>query len=431
MRGRRFKGLAAFGIVNALGLTVTGCGTETAGGGDVTLKLVAEEHGQPGEASSTQKYWDEVIERFEAETEGISVEVTVVSESEAADKVSGMVEAGEAPDLAQVSSYAEYANNGELYTAAELLSIPTHANLVPSVAKAGALAHTQYALPFASTTRMFVYNKRLFGEAGLDPQRPPETWEEIRQAAEALKDAGVKHPYGLPLGPEEAEGEAMMWLLSGGGGITDSLGGYTLDLTENVDTLTWLRDELVGEGLTGPGAPGDTNRESVFEAFGAGDVGMLNGHPALLKAAKKGKIDYGTAPLPGDEAPAGVTVGEVDWMLGFKHNDRRKEVGAFLDFVYKDEQHYEFTDRYDMVPVTTSGSEKLESDRKRKDLLPFLEQLGKAEFYPLNKTTWTDVTMDVRKGIGSAVEKKAEPESVLRAIQRKAEARELAANEDE
>jgi multiple sugar transport system substrate-binding protein len=71
----------------------------------------------------------------------------------------------------------------------------------------------------------------------------------------------------------------MQWLLSGGGGYTDDIGTYTLDSTENVSTFTWLRDNLVGKGLTGPVAPASSTAPTRSPPSPNGDVGMLNGHP--------------------------------------------------------------------------------------------------------------------------------------------------------
>lgn len=426
VRGRRFKGLAAFGIVTAIGLSTVGCGTT--GAGDVTLKVVAADYGEPGTASSAQRYWDTLVERFEAENEDIRVEVTVLDWREVEEKVAGMVETGDAPDIAQVASYADYADNDQLYSAAELLPIPTHANLLPSLIRAGEVSHNQYGLPFAASTRVFFYNKELFRQAGLDPEKPPQSWKEIQQTAQALKAAGVKHPYGLPLGPEEGQGEALMWMLGAGGGITNGVGSYTLDVPENIKTFTWLRDELVAEGLTGPGAPGDLDRTDLFKAFGKGEVGMLNGHPSLVEPAEDGEIEYGTAPLPGEKRAAGVTMGVADWIMGFKKNGHREQIGAFLDYVFQDAQHYEFVDRYGLLPVTASASEKMETDQDNKAFWPFLKELNEAEFYPLDKVSWPEVSLYMRKNIGKAVEEKADPESVLRSIQRKAETVEAAAH---
>jgi len=45
----------------------------------------------------------------------------------------------------------------------------------------------QWALPFNVSNPILLYNRNAFVQAGLDPDRPPETLEELRSAAQALK----------------------------------------------------------------------------------------------------------------------------------------------------------------------------------------------------------------------------------------------------
>ncbi|MGR5063533.1 extracellular solute-binding protein [Photobacterium sp. DNB22_13_2] len=46
----------------------------------------------------------------------------------------------------------------------------------------------QYYIPWHATTQMMIYNKELFREAGLDPELPPETWDELLNAAEKINN---------------------------------------------------------------------------------------------------------------------------------------------------------------------------------------------------------------------------------------------------
>ena len=43
-----------------------------------------------------------------------------------------------------------------------------------------------YALPFNRSTPMFYYNKDMFEEVGLDPEAPPQTWDELKEYAAKL-----------------------------------------------------------------------------------------------------------------------------------------------------------------------------------------------------------------------------------------------------
>ncbi len=58
-------------MVSALGMTAVlgGCGV-TGGSADVTLKLVAADYGD-SKANSSQKYWDKLVEEYEAEHPGV------------------------------------------------------------------------------------------------------------------------------------------------------------------------------------------------------------------------------------------------------------------------------------------------------------------------------------------------------------------------
>ncbi|WP_328340317.1 ABC transporter substrate-binding protein [Streptomyces violaceus] len=403
--------------VSALGMTAVlgGCGV-TGGSPDVTLKLVAADYGD-SKANSSQKYWDKLVEEYEAENPGVRIDVSVYSWNDVDRKVREMVAAGDPPDMAQIGSYAGYAAQNQLYKADDLLSIPVQADFVGQLASAGQVKGVQYGMPFASSTRVLFYNKALFSEAGITP---PKTWDDLAADAEALKAEGVTTPYALPLGPEEAPAETMQWMLSGGGGYTDTVGSYGIDAPENVDTFSWLKTELVGKDLTGPVAPGELDRADAFAAFAEGEVGMVNGHPSLMNIAAKKGVKYGMVPTPGKEGTSKSTLGVADWMTAFRKNGHRDQVGDFLDFVYSEKNVLAFSREYDLLPVTTSASGTMAASDQDRHLRPFLEELLTSELYPVGKTSWADVSAEIKQRIGKAVAPGGNPSAVLGQLQAEA-----------
>ncbi len=422
MERRRFLGLTAAAAALGLTATVAGCGTLGGDGGDVTLRLVAADYDLTG-GTTTKKYWDDLVAAFQASHPGIKVQVQIESWDDVDRKVAELVEAGQAPDIAQIGAYADYAAAGQLYSADDLLSIPVQANFLPPLVDAGERNQTQYGLPFAASTRPLFYNADLFEKAGL---KAPTTWDELAAAARKLKDEGVRTPFALPLGPEEAQAESLMWLLAGGGGWTDDSDRYAIDSPANVETLTWLKDELVGKGLTGPVAPGKLNRKAAFAAFARGEVGMLNGHPSLLQEAAKQGVKVGQAPLPGVEGPAKAAMGVADWIMAFKQNGHRKEAGAFLDFVFSDENVLKFAGDNDLLPVTVSASTRMQGEAEHASLHEFLKALPTAQLPPVGKTSWAKVSETIKQDIGKAVTPTGRPADVLNAIARTATAAEAA-----
>ncbi|MGW1692206.1 extracellular solute-binding protein [Streptomyces sp. NPDC002399] len=419
---RRYLGLIAAGAALALTATLTGCGGGSGGSGDVTLRLVAADYGNSA-ANSSKKYWAALVKDFEASHPGIKVEVSVYSWKDVDREVAGMVKRGEAPDIAQIASYADYAEAGRLYRADELLNITAQANFLPRLADAGSVNRTQYGLPFVASTRLLFYNKKLFAQAGL---AAPRTWNDIRDDATVLEQHGVTYPFALPLGPEEPQAETMMWLLSGGGGYIDDAGSYEIDSAENVRTFDWLKTNLVDKGLVGPVAPGRLDRAKAFAAFTRGEVGMLNGHPTLMQEAEKKGVSVGMVPLPGVGGPTKGSMGVADWIMGFKQRGHRVQLGKFFDYLFTDKNVIDFADEYGLLPVTDSASAAMESDPRYKPLRKFLAALPNAEFYPYGKTSWARASESIKGNIGRAVDPNGSPESVLGRIARESAAAENA-----
>ncbi|MFE2170887.1 extracellular solute-binding protein [Streptomyces sp. NPDC059447] len=400
--------------------TLTGCGAVEGltGDNEVTLRVVAADYGDNPQNSSAA-YWKNLATGFEKANPGVHVEVSVYSWSEVDAKVAAMVKAGKAPDIAQIGAYADYAAAGKLYTADELLSVRTEADFLAPLADAGKVKRVQYGMPFVSSTRLLFYNEKLLTDAGVVKTGPwqPKNWADLEAAAKKLKAAGVPTPFAVPLGREEAQAETMMWTLAGGGGYTDNEEAYAIDSPDNIKTLEFLRDKMVGQGLTGPVEPGKLDRQAAFDAFTRGEVGMLNGHPTLLKQAAAKGVKFGMVPLPTANGADPQAMGVADWIMAFK-NGHRKESGKFLDYVYEPGNVTAFTAKYDLLPATTSGYRALGEGTggAAPQLKTFLAALPNAKLYPVGKKSWAGVSEDIKEKIGTAVQPGGQPAKVLEEI---------------
>ncbi|MFI5806503.1 ABC transporter substrate-binding protein [Streptomyces sp. NPDC051561] len=413
---RRYLGLTA--AIAALAMATTGCGLIGSDDPeDVTLKFVAADYNLDG-GDNTKQYWNKLARVFEAKNPHIKVDVQIYSWDDVDRKVSEMVGSGQAPDIAQIGAYADYVASDKLYSVDQMVSIPTQANFLGPLAKAGEVGRMQYGMPFVGSSRLMFYNKDLFDKAGIT--RAPKTWDDIAVDAKALKAEGVKTPFALPLGPEEAQAETMNWMLSGGSGYTDDIGAYSINSAGNITAFSFLKDKLVTPGLTGPVAPGKLNRKAAFESFAKGEVGMLNGHPSLMKQAEKNGVKYEMVALPSEDGTARPSMGVADWMMGFKQNGHRKEIGKFLDFAYTDENVLTFADEFDLQPVTISATDEMLSDGKHAKTRKFLDTMPTAELYPVGKTSWAKVSESIKEQIGKAVEPGSTPGGVLGALHREA-----------
>ncbi|PBC78304.1 multiple sugar transport system substrate-binding protein [Streptomyces sp. TLI_235] len=392
--------LPALALVLATGCSTLGSGD---GGGDVTLRLVAADYGD-NEVNSTSHFWDDVIHRFEEANPGVKVEFDLQSWNDIDKRVAQLIASGHTPDLVQTGGFADQVAADRLYPATEVLSIDTQAGMIDAFSRAGQVLGSQYGIPFVASTRVFFYNKAVFAKAGITA--PPTTWDELRKDAELIraKVPGVT-PYALPLGPEEAQAESMIWAMGGGGGLADNAGNYTFDSPQNRATFAWLRTNLVDKHLT-YADPAATDRKTAFSDFAAGKVAMLNGHPGLVAKATAAKIDYGTAAIPRkDSSVKPATFGVADWMMAFKANGHRTEIKKFLGFLYRPDNQLAFDEQYNLLPVTQETRTEMTGSGRHRDLAEFLNALPTANFYPYGDPSWDKVSGLVKQQIGAAVKR--------------------------
>lgn len=415
---RLFKAsqFAALGLSAALALSACS-GDETAGqdGTEDTssakeITFVAAEY-----STKTKPYWEALIKEFEAQNQGLKVNLQVISWDDIDSHVTTLVQNQKQPDILNLNKFADFAADDLLFKADEVVSPEVLQDFVPSFAENSKLDGTQYGLPFIASARLLFYNTELFQKAGI--KEPPATWADVKAAAEKIgKLGGGTYGYGLPLGPEEAQAEFQLWMNGNGGHWTDDSGKWTINSAENKETLAFLNG-MVQEGLTQPN-PAKTDRADVFNAFSQGKIGMVRGMPQLEGIIKDqgGKIKYAIAPNPANEGVESTTLGVQDYLMAFKKEGNRDTVRKFLDFFYTKENYTKFLTTEGFLPVTQSAGAELASDEKLKQ---FIDVLPEAKFYPVTDPNWTKVDGQVKKLVGSAVQKN-DPK-ILDQIQQKAE----------
>jgi multiple sugar transport system substrate-binding protein len=410
---RSLIGAVAAAAITAM--TIGACGSSGGGGaasasGNVTLKLVAADYGT-GPSNSSQKYWQGIADAFHQANPTISVKVTTINWNDFDNQVQTLIQNHQYPDITEGDYFSNYAQEGLLYSADQILSNP--ANLLPVFAKQGSYQGKQYGLPFTTSSRTLFYNKKLFKRAGINAA--PKTWADVQSDAAKIKALG-KVGFGLPLGSEEAQAESLLWFLGNGGNYQDASGGWTINSSQNVQTMQFLK-QLVQAGDTEPN-PGTKNRTDLWKDFAAGDIGMINGSPALIpiiqQAKKLGDTDWTSVPIAGKTGPLTSTLGVCDNVAAFKSNGHQTQIKKFLDFAYQDSYQTQFDKEYDLLPATVSASAALASDPI---FAPFLKALPNAVQYP-SDTSWAQVKTQIQHTVGTAVT--GNPTSVLGAIQQTA-----------
>lgn len=398
--------IAAGVAVVAAAVALAGCSGGGTAGGATTLKLVVADYGT-GADNASAKYWQGIADAFHAKNPDITVKITSIPWTNFDQQVQTMVQNKQYPDITEGDYFSSYAKDGLLYSASDVLSNPD--NLLPAFKAQGTFNGTQYGMPFTTSSRTLFYNKKLFQQAGI--ANAPQTWDDVKAAAAKITAAGATG-FGLPLGAEEAQAESLLWMLGNGGGYQTD-GKYTINSAANVETFTWLK-ALVAAGDTEPN-PGTVNRTDLWQKFAQGQVGMVNGSPALIPiikaGGKLGDSDWASTPIAGKTGPVEATLGVCDNVAAFKPNGHQAEIKKFLDFAYQDQYQLQFDKEYYLLPATTSAVAALASDPV---FGPFLKALPHSVQYP-SDTSWANIKTKIQQTIGTAVTD--DPKTVLGQLQ--------------
>lgn len=146
-----------------------------------------------------------------------------------------------------------------------------------------------YGLPLDVHAMGMYYNKKLFREAGLDPEKPPTNREEFIDAMRRMKK---QDQWGYVF--TNLETCAYTFLRQfGGSPFNEDYTRCTLTRKENVEALTWCR-KLIEDGL----CPSPENFDSWI-GFRQGRVGMVfEGIYMLADLQKQKDLEFGGAPVP-------------------------------------------------------------------------------------------------------------------------------------
>jgi len=405
----------AAAIGSAALIALAGCGSSTnssSSSGSTTLAFFGADYGT-GPANSTTKYWDAIASAFHKANPGITVTVQTVNWTDFPNKVQTLVQNKQFPDILEGDTAPQFAQSQLLYKDSAVLSPSVLANMMPTFLKDGQYQGTDYGIPFTTSTRALYYNKKIFAAAGISS--PPQTWAQLQSDAAAIKAKGYIG-YGMPLGSEEAQAEALLWFLGNGGGYVNSGGNYTINSAQNVQALQFMSG-LAKAGDTQP-SPGTTDRKDVWAQFAQGRIGMVLGSPAVIPIIQAAGVlkpsDYSTANVPGRRAPLASTLGVHDDIVAFNAGGHQAAIKKFLDFVYQDKYQLQFDNEYDLLPATQSAAAAM---AKNSMFAAFLKNIPQSVNYP-SKTSWTTVENQIKTTLGQAIT--GNPQTILNAIQQTA-----------
>ena len=364
---------------------------------DITLDVIICQYGTQTNDwfTGTGMNGTSFVKKFEEANPGIKLNLEVVSWNDVYTVVSTRISNNNAPDILNIDSFADYANEGLLlpvqdYCPQELLD-----DFFPAFIDQSVMDGTLWAVPILASARALYYNADLLEEAGVEV---PTTWAELEDACQALLDyyGGDVYPWGIDMTTDEGQAAFAYYVWGNDGGFVDDEGNWTINSDENVEAIEFAID-LYNKGYTNPN-PATQTRYDLQDMFGAGKLAMViapNSVPTYIATKGYTDVNYGVADIPHNEGKSSSAVGVMDRFMAFKDDSapdqaaRNEAIGKFLSFYYDKENYTGWVTMEDFLPAVSSVAESMaEADPV---FAGWLNVLNNCKFYPTAKTEWIEV----------------------------------------
>lgn len=290
---------------------------------------------------------------------------------------------GNPPDVVQVDIIwvGEYVEGGLLMDLTDRLTAWEHwSDAVDSYKEATRWKGPSYGTWLNTDVRIMCYNKKLFRNAGLDPDRPPEDWNQLYDTAEKITSAPAYYGYGFPAMKEEETSMRFFAMTYSGGGqiLTDDMKKAAFNSDAGVKALEF-HVKMIEDGLTPKsvvsGKYGDIDNAVFQDKFAISYMTKTLGLAKKLipdLTPEKFKQDFGAAPIPkapGGEwstmaggyllsVPKGTEHPDLAWELisigaapdsQFQYTAARGYVPTFYSLMKRPEDYYSVDPFFDVI----------------------------------------------------------------------------------
>jgi multiple sugar transport system substrate-binding protein len=390
-------------------LLLGGCGGgETGGGGPVTLNALFMQQAAYSDADVKN-----MTEQFQKQNPNIKVNLTFVAYEALHDKIVAAAPAGTYDTvLVDVIWPAEFASKKMIVDITDRFPESERSGIFDGALKTTEYQGSYYGVPWILDTKYFFYNKEMLEEAGV---APPDTWDAVVEAAQALKSQGVVE---YPLVWSWAQAEALMCdyatlLGAYGGQFFDEGGKPAFNTGGGLQALEFMRMTL-DEKLSNP-ASTESLEEDVRRIISQGEAAMalnwtymfaLANDPNESQVAGQIEIAHtprGPAGAPGVNGSMGIAVSN-----GSQNQD---EAWKFIQFMTSQKVQNQYAKL--SLPIWKSSYEEEEVVEALPQVVPVAkEQLNDMILRPI-VPQYNEVSQDLQVEIQRALTGDKTPKQAL------------------
>lgn len=300
-------------------------------------------------------YINGIIADFEEENKNIKIKWLDVPAADLSQKILTAVSSNTAPDVVNLNPTfaSELAQLDALINMEEAVPEEVKNGYVQGAWEANRINDITFAIPWYLSTTVTLNNKLIFEEAGLDPEDPPETYEEAKELAKIIKEETGKYGYF----PSLDLSLVLQHMVSMGADLTNEDGTKAAFNTEEglyaFEYFTELfEDELIPrEALTG-------DQRATIDMYQAGQVAFFDGSQFITQVQENAPEIYeNTLPSKAIAGDTGKKTMSVQNIVVPSQTEHEKAAVQFALFLTNAENQLEFSKLTPILPSVTKALE--------------------------------------------------------------------------
>ena len=316
---------------------------------------------------------------------------------------------GNAPDIIEVDNpeMVSFTSRGLLHDLYSLVAGAKHFDInkiLPGMKAAGSWDGKLYAIPKVANTIALFYNADLFIAAGLDPNKPPQTWQQLAEYAEILNDP-VNQVAGLSFTAVDNEEGTTQFLpfLQMAGASYSSLDSPGAEKALAFWTDLYQSGNVISDAL-------NKGQWDLTEIFNKGGSAMhISGPWELNRMSEMAQFDWRVAVLP---APEGSSI-LSSALGGFMHGINAKseyiqESFEFIDWFHSND--HRLWDEFGLLPGFLDV--ELEPENFSDAYKTFSEQIKYAQVRGPH-VQWPRISKAMQSAVQSALRGELTPKEAL------------------
>ena len=285
-----------------------------------------------------------------------------------------------------------------------------------------------YSMPFNSSTPILFYNETLFKKAGLDPDTPPDTWNQVRKMGKQIMDKGAAeagitwnlHSWYF----EEWHAVQNALLVNHGNGREGRADKVLFDGPVGVGIVKWWTDLERDKIYLNAGRGWSNHRKAFISGQAAMMISSTSDVTQMTDAFNTKGWELGTGFLPRPDAVPrqGVAIGGGTlWMTKGHPKEEIQAAWEFLKWMSMPKQQVTWHKGTGYFPIRKSAMKLLEDEgwyTKFPNYKVAFDQLLQTKTSLATRGALIGVFPQLRDAVQSAIEKvyegKATPETALK-----------------